>query len=203
MEKVKLFVSQKKVINHYTSYLKNAVQTRSYEHIALTRKKPMSTLEILFQQKPLFSIIARLEKTFLRFPHLPSHLMEFLLGILPAIFFALGILHAAIGALIIVTSSRLLPLYETNTLAVNPIYLVINGMLAVSAGIFMLLSFNEILHTTHSGWNRLLLINTISIVQSVLSILFSPQVFLGVVLYIFVTTYLTFEFKPYFRNESE
>lgn len=163
----------------------------------------MNVLDVLLLQKPLSSMLTRLEKEFRRFPHLPTHLMEFLLEMLPAIFFALGILHAAIGALIIVTSTRLLPLYETNTLAVNPIYLVINGMLAVSAGIFMLLSFSEILNTTHSGWNRLLLINTISIVQSVLSILFSPQVFFGVLLYIFVTTYLTFEFKPYFRNESE
>lgn len=134
----------------------------------------MNIIDVLFKQTALHILLFKVERVFRRFPHLPLHLMQFLVSILPAIFFALGILHAAIGALIIVTSARLLPQLTFNTGIVSPMYIIINGMLAVSQGIFMLLSFNEIAHTSVSGWRRLVIINSISVIQSLLSILFSP-----------------------------
>lgn len=162
----------------------------------------MNILDVLFQQSSLERLIRRFERFFHKFPHLPLPLMEFLVSLLPSIFFALGILHAVIGAMVIINGAHLITQLELASSSVNIIYLFMNGMLAVANGIFMLFAFNEIRRETLTGWHTLLLINSVSILQSILSILFSPQVIISVLIYIAVTLYITFEFKPYFRKHQ-
>lgn len=154
----------------------------------------MNILDVLFSQHTFHPVITRGERFFRRFPHLPAPLMEFLLSLLPGIFFALGILHGALGAIVIISAARA---------SVNSTYLMINGMLAVANGICMLLAFPEIRYRTVNGWRTLFLINLISFLQSLLSIIFTPAAVFSVILYISVTLYLTYEFKPYFKNSSK
>lgn len=151
----------------------------------------MNVLDILFSQHTFHPVVSRGESFFRKFPHLPFHLMEFLISLLPGIFFALGILHVSVGGLLMVRGA---------TAPSNDLYLMVNAMLAMSNGLFMLLAFSEIRHTTVNGWRTLFLINMISILQSILSILFSPQTIFSVIIYIFVTLYITYEFKPYFKK---
>ena len=101
----------------------------------------MNIIDVLFEQPSLSRVIYRLDRIFLRAPHLPKHLMEFLVSILPTLFSVLGILHGLIGALVIVNSAQwLAPLSKTPPL-VHPMYLIVTGMLAMANGIFMLMTY--------------------------------------------------------------
>ncbi|MEO8581174.1 MAG: hypothetical protein ABI425_01185 [Patescibacteria group bacterium] len=160
----------------------------------------MNVLDTLFEQHSFRLGVSRGEYFFHRFPHLPSQLMEFLVSLLPAIFFALGILHAVMGALVMITGTHFLTQLQTLSPVINPLYLMMNGMLAISNGLFMLLAFTEIKRQTENGWRTFFLINLVSILQSILSIVFTPRAIFSVILYIAITMYLTFEFKPYFKK---
>jgi hypothetical protein len=162
----------------------------------------MHILTVLFRQHSFHRLVSRGERFFKKLPHLPYPLMEFLMGLLPGLFFALGILHAAIGALVMTTGAQKLGIVYFFATPVSPLYLMINGMLAVANGLLMLLSFPEIRRASAAGWQSLFIINMISILQSLMSILFAPLKVFSVILYIAVTLYITFEFKPYFKRES-
>lgn len=160
----------------------------------------MNIIDVLFEQHSFHRFISKGEWLLKNAPHLPLHLMDFLVSILPAIFFALGILHGIMGALVIISGAHFLRQLGVITPPVHPIYLLMNGMLAMANGLLMLLSFMDINDRAVSGWRSLFIINAISILQSLLSLVFSPAAILSVILYILVTIYMTFEFKPYFKH---
>lgn len=161
----------------------------------------MNVIDILFEQRSFKTLDSQGGHIFKKIPHLPHQLMDFLVDILPAIFFAFGILNGALGAIVLITVSSFLTHSFSLFNLINPFYLLVNGMLAIANGFLMLLSFTDISHRSLSGWRSLFLINIVSILQAVLSLFFSSSAGLSVAIYIVLTIYITFEFRPYFRKD--
>lgn len=162
----------------------------------------MNIIDVLFEQPSISKVVFRLDRFFLRTPHLPKQLMEFLVNILPSLFSILGILHALIGALVIINSAQWFAPLSNTPPFIHPFYLTVTGMLAMANGLFMLMTYSDIKQKTLRGWQSLFIINTISILQSFFSLAYSPQTFMSAVVYLFVTLYLTFEFRPYLKHPS-
>lgn len=160
----------------------------------------MNVIDLLFEQPSLSKFVFRLDRFFIRAPHLPKQLMEFLVSLLPTLFSVLGVLHGLVGALVIINASKWLSPNTQSIPFTSPLYLMVTGMLAMANGIFMLLTYSDIKQKTLRGWQSLFIVNTITILQSFFSLAYSPQTLLSVIVYLIVTLYLTFEFRPYLKH---
>lgn len=160
----------------------------------------MHVIDVLFDQRSFHRIIFKIGRVFHHAPHIPAPLMEFLSDILPVLFALMGILHGIIGALLIVTAADALQYHQNLAIEVTPFYLLLNGMLAVANGLFMLMSYSDVRRRHERGWKSLILISIIAILQTAFISVYFPQSLLSSVLMAVISLYIAYEFKPYFRN---
>lgn len=159
---------------------------------------------VFMTNKSALSLIAKAEKIFTDFPHLPKSLTEFFVKITPwgvglgAFFSAMGVITNLRLGLGMGSIGRAMNIY----IGINPIYFLLTAVLQIILIVIAFKAFNLLRNRKIEGWIYLFWSNAISLVEYALTLIFLGGSAFSLLIGALIGYYLLFEMKPFYEVDK-
>lgn len=148
------------------------------------------------------SYIEKIQKPLSGLPDLPRSLMKSLESLLPWIVIIVGIgsILAGFSTLVygssMATSARL----SANSNVIHPLYVFLTGLITIGNGVLCIKAFPLLQDHKEEGWIYLFWVTVLSALHSIIRIVFFPLAVLSALITIFISFYLVFQFRPFYKK---
>lgn len=149
-------------------------------------------------------LIAKIEEPFKQLPHLPQSIIDFLVKIAPW-GVALGGIFSITGAITnlrlgfgMSSVGRVMKYY----LGVSPIYFLLSAVLMFALAFLAFKAFNPLQERKIEGWIYIFWSNVVSVLHSLLGLIFISQAGMSLIIGILLGFYLLFEIKPAYEKKE-
>lgn len=146
-------------------------------------------------------LVAKVEEPFVKLPHLPQGLINFLVAIAPWLV-GLGGLFALFGGISSILGSNSLAMmgWVTPLIQINPAYFILSGIVSILVGVLELLAFSPLREKKLEGWMYLFWASVLGIVQSLIGLAFGFSNIIGLVIGTLIGFYILFELKKEYKK---
>ncbi len=153
---------------------------------------------------PSMKFIAQLEAIFKDLPHLPKKATEVLVKLAPYFAIIGGILTVIAGLSMLVSGSSLAMLggwyapYGAN----HSLYFYLDAILSLAVGALMIMAYKPLQSRKLMGWIYIFWSEMVSVLQSLLAVIFFGTGIIGALLGIALGLYILFEMKPSYEKKA-
>jgi hypothetical protein len=158
----------------------------------------MSGLTGLLEHPSIQGLVKSLDEAFVKAPKLPKGLVDFFVTIAPYM--------AMLGAVLSIIAGPLMAIVSlVSILTLSPMIMlstVVSTVMLFVQAVILFMAFKPLQERAYKGWHLLFVSNLLSIVQTVLNLIFSMNAsgLVGSVIGTIIGLYVLFQMKPSYKK---